>query len=125
MSISLGKISLKSALLSSSIFWILMCVNKRFESFYIALWGITIIITFFFSLIMIVMTILSLYEHKKDQISKAVFFHTYFPYYAVIFFGVSAWILYYNQEEFLLYVLIAANVSAFMSWIWLFKEEEG
>ena len=125
MNLSLGKISLKSSLLSSSIFWILMSLNKSFESFFIVLWGITIIITFFFSLIMIGMTILSLYEYKKNQISKAAFFHTYFPYYTVIFFGVSAWFLYYNQEEFLLYVLIAANISAFMSWVWLFKEEEG
>ncbi len=122
MSLSLGKTSLKSALLSSSVFWILMSVDEGFEPYFIFLWIITVFITAFLSLVMIAITILPFYEYRSN-LSKSSFFHTYFPYYAVVFFGVSVWILYHNYEEFLLYVLIAANVSAMMSWVWLFREE--
>lgn len=126
MDLKIGQTSLKCALFSSILFWLLILINKH-DSFGISIiffWFISFIILFFISLIMNALTIVFLYEFERKRMNKIQFYKRYFPYYAILFFIVSLTLYFlsnFNNE--LMCILITAFFTAMMSWIWLFKSK--
>lgn len=124
MDLKIGQTSLKCALFSSILFWILTIANNpnTFGIDLIFFWFISMVILFFISLIMNVLTIFLLYESKRAQMDKTQFYKRYFPYYAILFFTICL-LLYCltNFENDLMCILVTAFFTAMMSWTWLFK----
>ena len=125
MELKIGQTSLRCAVFSSTLFWLLISANESFGVSIIFFWFISLIITFVISLIMNAVTISVFYEFEKERLDKTQFYKRYFPFYAIVFFSLSV-LLYTisNFEKDLLYILVTAFFTAMMSWIWLFKENK-
>jgi len=123
MNLSVAYTSFKVSLLSSSIFWGLIIIFEEWEFSYIPAWLVSVVLLFIFSIFMIAVTILPIYEHYKTRKTHAQFFNQIFPYYAIVFFSITAWIWDSTNEAGIHYILVSAFISALMSWVWLFKED--
>lgn len=126
MDLKIGQTSLKCALFSSVLFWLLFIINSHnsFGNSIIFFWFISFIILFFISLIMNALTIIVLYEFERKRMNKIQFYKRYFPFYAIFFFTICLTLYYlsnFNKE--LMCILITAFFTAMMSWIWLFKQK--
>ncbi len=115
------KTSLKCALFSSTFLILLLAFEKGFEV--LPFWFIAFIITFIISFMMIVVTILPIYQIVASK-SKEDFFKRYFPYYALLFF--TSCVFLWSKSNFgkqISEIYLTAFLTAMLSWVWLFENE--
>lgn len=73
----------------------------------------------------IYITIVPFYHSEKEKLSNEGIFNKYFPYYALVSFGLCVFITYSIYDEFketyIIYFFVSAFFTAMQSWVWLFK----
>lgn len=118
----LTQTSLKSTLLATVLFWSLAGIfeGASVEAVpFIFLSTIPIFIICFFALLFTVAPFHSLYESKMENEN---IFRMFFPYYAIIHFGISIIsIIYSNFDSIFIIFFTSAFFTAMQSWIWFFK----
>ncbi len=85
---------------------------------------LSIIITFIISFIMILFTIVPIYE-LTPKLTVVQKFNRYFPMYAIVFFLVCTYIIWNKNFDTITNVIfIIAYITAMQSWVWFFKENK-
>ncbi|PQJ79251.1 hypothetical protein [Polaribacter porphyrae] len=116
-------ILLKAALFATVLFWTLI-LSEKFEKgyFIIAIIIISIIPIFIICSLAVLYTILPLFLLEKKDLNSHEMFQKYFPYYAIIIFGICCFFVVnsnFDEPEFMFAITVFFTLM--QSWIWLCK----
>lgn len=112
----------KAALLSSSLFWLLILMNEGMGiDFYLGIL-ISTLLSFILCFIAIMATVMPFYLLEEMKLSSTNIFKKYFPYYAIIIFSLCMYfVIIEDFENFIIIFCTTTFITAIQSWIWFFK----
>ncbi|TMM29523.1 hypothetical protein FDT66_10385 [Polaribacter aestuariivivens] len=109
----------KASILAVVIFWTLLLTEGFINE--LVLIGAIIPISLVCSLTILI-TIVPFYTIEQTTLSNDKIFKKYFPYYAIVAFGISAYyIISSNFDEFVCLFFITAFFTLIQSWVWICK----
>jgi len=119
----IGRTGLKSAVLSTVIFNLLIISEEGLKGESIIILFISFIILTVISFIAITLTIYPIYLlSTSSNLTKKQVFTKYFPYYSMFYFTISIWFYYLsNFENFGLLIGVTIFFTAMFAWVWLFS----
>ncbi|WP_435414690.1 hypothetical protein [Polaribacter aestuariivivens] len=109
----------KASILAVVIFWTLLLTEGFVNEFILI--GAIIPISLVCSLTILI-TIVPFYTIEQTTLSNDKIFKKYFPYYAIVAFGISAYyIISSSFDEFVCLIFITAFFILMQSWVWICK----
>jgi hypothetical protein len=114
---------LKSSLLATIIFWLVIVTSVEFNLdtlpplLIISIVPISIVCS-----LTILITVVPFYVIEKNNMSNREIFKKHFPFYSIFVFGISSYcIVNSNFESFVCAFFITAFFTLMQSWIWIYK----
>ena len=122
----------KSTLFCAILIWSinLLCfasydeINLKSISIILLLFALSIIPMYIVIYLMILLTITPIYSYERNKLSKKEIFKKYFPYYAIVFFGICMFLGIRFSSLFIVNFMITVFLTAMQSWIWFFKKRD-
>ena len=119
---------LKSTILATCIFWILIIMSEGFQSYMIPLVFLSMIPISICCAITILLTIVPFFWFRSNGLSDGlghrnkIIFNKYFPFYAIVTFCLCLYGI--IELTFAISFFLSAFFTTMQSWIWLAKEHQ-
>ena len=116
----------KAAMLSSGLLTLAFSSTQDLYNYdLVMIFFISLLITFFISLGMIIFTVLPFYYIEYERSNTRMMFKKFFPYYTIVCFSCCLFIIItQNFEEISILLFSIAYVTAAQSWVWFFKPKK-
>lgn len=119
----IGNTAMKATLLATVIFWLTLFTDEYSETLF--LWIIPSMIPIFLCCFLaIIFTICPFFWFSKDSMNSSRIFKMYFPYYAIVTFGIcffSIWA--FDYQIFAVGFFSSAFFTLMQTWIWNSKND--